>query len=143
MQTVEEPTTKILTSEAVRELLASCDYARAVAGGGLPPHPKAKLIRGVRRVFCFHPIRLSEHKADIELLLRELAAEFLEGGGTVPTMCFDRHGEQWGEEVDAEVLCALAIATEQGEWVLPRERWSELSHGPYVVFLQPKPEPAS
>jgi hypothetical protein len=75
---------------------------------------------------------------EIKALLSELDPKFFRsvgGGGSVIDMPVDRYNRQWGEQIDADALCALAFAAGLGEYCMPREVWSVLPGGmPYVVF---------
>lgn len=102
------------------------------------PTDSAVIGKGVVRDFGFHPERLANHKAEIAEMCNELPDTFQKksgGGWSFLNLCMDKHGTQWGEHANCEQLVALAIASGQGSYPLPREMWQVLPGGmPYVAF---------
>jgi hypothetical protein len=102
------------------------------------PPENAIIVEGITRKFCFHPERLSKKKEEVKEILREIPPEFHEntgGGYMFQKLCMDKNNRQWGEHVDMELLCCLAIGLNLGKWVFPREIWKVLPGGlPYVCF---------
>jgi len=106
-----------------------------IDGSNTPPEG-AVLVEGIVSKFGFHPERLATHKDQISDLIKLMPEEFSKGGGwSFLNLCMDKDGNQWGEHRNMEQLVALAIATEQGKYVMPREMWSVLPGGmPYIAF---------
>lgn len=121
--------------ERIDDVIADCLYRPEEVPERIPP-VDAVIIKGVVREFAFHPTRLASHKADIALLCDELPSEFHKSGGggwTFLNLCMDKHGNQWGEQISGEALVVLAIATDQGGFLLSRDMWCILPGGvPYV-----------
>jgi hypothetical protein len=47
----------------------------------------------------------------------------------------DKHGNHWGEHINMNELCVLAIGLKLGNWCLPREMWTAFPGGmPYIGF---------
>lgn len=87
----------------------------------------------------FHPERLTGNSEVIKGLIREIVQEpFYKGAGggyTFAELPFDREGEQWGEQRDAEQLFLLAQALKLAAFCAPRAWWGMLPYGlPYIVF---------
>jgi hypothetical protein len=121
----------------VETVLKDCLYKDGEFEGDTPP-ADAVIAEGVISKFAFHPDRLASHKADIAALCNELPDAFqLKGGGgwTFLNLCQTKDGELWGEHRNCEQLVALAVASGQGGYPMPREMWNVLPGGmPYVYF---------
>jgi len=102
------------------------------------PPEGAVLVEGIVSNFGFHPERLVTHKDEIADLIALMPENFHQnsgGGWSFLNLCMDKDGNQWGEHRNMEQLVTLAIATNQGKYVMPREMWSVLPGGmPYIVF---------
>jgi len=96
----------------------------------------AVIVKGIVRTFAFHPARLTLNKANITEMISEMNSTFHKSGGggwTFLNMCVDKNDQQWGEQSNCEALLCLAIGTEQGGYLLPREMWSSLPGSvPYI-----------
>lgn len=130
-----------LTVTALQEILKHCLFEEdeCPRENGEVQIPKdAVLVDGIVNKYAFHPGRIEEKRAAIQALLAETPDEFhtAKGGGmSFLRLCMDRHGNHWGEHVNMEGLIALAIATNQGRYCLPREYWQRLPGSvPYVMF---------
>ena len=99
-------------------------------------------VQGIMNQFGFHPGRLEEHREEIVSMLEELPDQFREelgGGWSFLKACMDRHGEQWGNHPDMELLFVLGIGIGRVRCVLPREQWNLFPGGmPYYVFTMKK-----
>ena len=102
------------------------------------PPANAILVEGIINKFGFHPERLESHKDEITDLINLMPDNFQKskgGGWSFLNLCMDKDNNQWGEHINMEQLVALAIATNQGKFAMPREMWNILPGGmPYVVF---------
>jgi len=68
---------------------------------------------GLMAQFAFSPERLESHRDEVYALLCELPDTFQQhtgGGQTFLEACFDKHGEQWGEQIYADQLFTLGTA---------------------------------
>lgn len=124
-----------LTSKAVNELMNDCLFTTAEINNGTPDN--AVIVKGVIKLFGFHPGRLETHKAEIAELLAELPDNFQANGGggwSFLNACMDKDGNHWGEHTDIEALIALGIATNQAKYLLSRDIWESMPGGvPYFV----------
>jgi hypothetical protein len=121
----------------VEAILTDCLYRDDEIDGSTAP-ADAVIAQGVISTFAFHPGRLGSHKADIAALCNELPDDFQKskgGGWSFLNLCVKKSGEHWGEHRNCEQLVALAIASKQGSYPMPREMWSMLPGSmPYVQF---------
>jgi hypothetical protein len=96
----------------------------------------AVIVKGILHDYAFHPQRVAGHRADIAALCDELAPQFHKshgGGWSFLNLCVDKYGDQWGDHINCEALLCLAMATQQGGYLMPRDMWSALPGGlPYV-----------
>lgn len=93
---------------------------------------------GIVTNYGFEPGRLQTHTEEITALLHELPVEFMSkkngggGGWSFLNGCMDRHGNQWGEQMNVEQLFCLGLAIGKVECLMPREMWAILPGGmPY------------
>ena len=99
---------------------------------------KHVLAGGITRSVGFHPERLNEHRAEIEIMLNELPDDFKASGGggmSFLNACNDKHGNQWtGMHQRMEQLFQLGVGVGKAELLSPREMWSVLPGGmPYYI----------
>lgn len=94
--------------------------------------------KGIVRTFGFHGERLKSHDEEVKDLLRNLDGNFMKsngGGWSFLNMPFDKFGNQWGEQIDAETLLAIGNALGYVDFCLPKEMWGALPGGvPYIVI---------
>lgn len=124
--------------DEVKTILRSVLYNAEESKDGAPP-ADAVLVSGVVRDYGFHPQRLAASKPKVKALIDQLDPNFFigsaGGGGSFLYLPFDKNGEQWGEQIDAEELLALAMGLGMAEYLLPRNFWVVLPGGvPYVCF---------
>ncbi len=90
-------------------------------------------IEGLVHAFSLHRGRLEAKRKTIEELLRELPEEFRvgsgSGGASFLAACNDRHGHQWGEHFDMEMLFVLGMGIDKAILVASREHWHLLPSG--------------
>ena len=98
----------------------------------------ALVVTGLVTKFGFNPEKIQQHKATIKALLDQMPLPFhpasVGGGGgyTFLNLPFTRDGEQWGEQIDADSLLCLGIATGMAKILVPRELWDAFPGGvPY------------
>lgn len=124
-------------AERVEKVLLDCLFKDEEIQDGKPP-ADAVIAEGVISKYAFHPQRLAAHKDDIAELCNELPDDFQKskgGGWSFLNLCQTKDGVQWGEHRNCEQLVALAVATGQGSYPMPREMWSILPGSmPYVQF---------
>ncbi len=121
----------------VEEILRDSLYRPEEVTGNAAP-AEAVTAEGVMAKFAFHPGRLESHKAEIAEICNQLPDEFQEskgGGWSFLNLCMTKDGQQWGEHRNCDQLVALAIASKQGSFLLPRDLWTSLPGSmPYVQF---------
>lgn len=126
-----------LTPENVHRVFLECLHTKEEIEKGVPKDGEFIGVHGLTMNIGFHPERISKNKKHIGDMLAELPPAFMKdigGGWTFLYMCEDKDGEQWtGDHRIMEELVLLGLATEQAEFVLPRETWSALPGGvPYI-----------
>lgn len=98
-------------------------------------------VKGVVRNFVFATDRIDASKDDVISMLGQLPDDFMAGkggGSSMMAMPFDRYGNQWGEQIDAEVLYVLGAALGLCTMPLPRAMWSTFPGGmPYITVTLP------
>lgn len=94
------------------------------------------IVSGVNQTIQFSVEYLEHHKDEIRKFVDLLPLEFSEGGGwSFMNMVVDRNENQWGEQIDADNLLVLALATDMAQFLIPEEMWGILPGGmPYVVL---------
>lgn len=107
----------------------------------------AVVAEGIMHKIGFNPDRLSQHKAEIRLLLEELPAVFQEktgGGMSFLNACVDKHGNQWtGMHQTMDQLFTLGLATGDVICLFPRDVWPALPGGvPYYMVRAVEDQPA-
>lgn len=132
------------TAQIVGGIFRAClftDLEVSIAGG----KPVHVVGPGITSTVGFHPERLQAYTAHIAQTLRRMNHQFFQdsgGGWSFLNLCLDKDFHQWGEHINCEQLCQLAIASGMGSWCMPRELWSDLPGGmPYVVFTIPYTQP--
>ena len=138
-----------LSAETVENLVRFCLFSdagvkgRGRAKAGSPDVPEgAVIVRGITMNVGFHPVRLEAKRAEVAALLGELPHQFREdegggGGWSFLNACEDRHGNQWGEHRDVEMLFLLGEALGLARPSISREAWPSLPGGmPYYVVTE-------
>lgn len=96
------------------------------------------IVQGISHTGYYIKEKLEEHRAEIEELLDQLPSNFKKssgGGWSFLNACMDKEENQWGEQIDVELLMMLGIAIGKVEYCLPREMWRMLPGGvPYFVI---------
>ena len=137
-----------LTTTSVEEMMKKClsdikidDIPIDVRNNEDAIIDKVHLVMGISHtLYCFDIDELQKHEGEIFEALKELPHEFMqssgEGGWSFLNSCIDRHGRQWGEHQDADMLIALGRAIGKAKWLFRREYWSRLPGGmPYLIVL--------
>lgn len=95
-------------------------------------------VEAIVNSFAFDAAKIARNRVRIRGVLSVMHSNFHKhqgGGWSFLQLPMDADGIQWGEQVDAERLTALAIAAGMGKFTLPRDMWNVLPGGmPYVVF---------
>jgi hypothetical protein len=124
-------------AEKLDKIVRDSLYRESEVPDGKPP-ADAVIVDGIRGKMGFHPQRLESHRAEVVEILREMSPQFFKGSGdgwTFLQLPADKHGNQWGEQRDANNLMVLAFGMGLGRLCLPREMWSTLPGAmPYVMF---------
>jgi hypothetical protein len=80
-------------------------------------------------------------------MLAELPDNFHEkkgGGWTFLNGCMDRHGNQWGEQINVDELVMLGQGLGLAKYQLPREMWSVFPGGmPYFSVVVEAAQPTA
>lgn len=116
----------------VRDLMIEC------LANDPPGKAAITRIEAVVHTFVFDSASIERNSGRIKALLSVMHSNFHKqhgGGWSFLQLPMDADGIQWGEQVDAEALVALAIAAGMGQFSLPRGMWNALPGGvPYVMF---------
>ena len=124
-------------SKKVRDILLDCLVQKnePIKIDSVPKEPVI-IVEGIVDNYAFHPERLAAHKQEIADIIAEMNPVFHKssgGGWTFLNLCMDKNDVQWGEQINCQELVALAIATEQGGYCLPKKMWDALPGSvPYV-----------
>jgi hypothetical protein len=118
---------------AIHDLFVGCLFREG------EPTDGAVMVDGITAKFGFHPERVAEAREPLRRAADAIVTDGFRktggGGMSFLSLCETRDGEQWGEHVNCQELCCLAIATGLASWCMPRELWGILPGGmPYVVF---------
>jgi len=127
----------MISVKSIEEMLMDSLYTSAEVKDGDPPD--AILVEGITSRFGLHPGRLESHRAEVREFVLQLDKRFFPaagGGYTFLHLPFDKHGNQWGEQKDAERLMVLAMGLGMSKYLLPRDLWPSLPGGaPYIMFV--------
>jgi hypothetical protein len=127
-------------AQRVNAIFIDCLFTEAELASlepGVPPEG-AIVVDSFLGSFGLHSGRVAAHKDEIRECLAGLPSQFYQGGGggwSTLNLCMDENDIQWGEHVNVQELCVLAIAAGFGRWLMPRSMWSVFPAAmPYVVF---------
>lgn len=99
-------------------------------------------VDGLRTDFAFHPERLESHRAEVADMLAQVPEPFFTnkgGGWSFLNLCTRADDVLWGEHINVEQLCVLAIGLGLGQWLVPKEMWNLMPGGmPYIAFTLPE-----
>ncbi len=131
-----------LTTANVQAVFEACMYSEVeIMDGGYGPDklpPDCLQAHGIMNNVIFNPVRTFDHRPVIWELLSQLSDDFrkeLGGGMSFLQMPFDRDGNQWGEQINAEQLFLVGQAAGLAALCMPREFWSLFPGGmPYIVI---------
>lgn len=125
----------MIDANIVRAIFSDCLFKE---GEDTSNHIPAE---GVVRSVSFHPQRLESHREEVRELIKQLPIEFMPehmGGGdgyTFLNLPFDKDGNQWGEQINAEQLFQLANGLNMASFLMPRQFWPMMPGGvPYISF---------
>lgn len=120
-----------LTQERVDALMHACLFTEG------EDTSTQIVIEGIYRTFGLDPIRVFSHREEILELLAQLPERFGKTGGgwSFMQMPFNRDMQQWGEQLDAEVLMCLGMAIKQVHYLAPRQLWDMLPGGMPYLFV--------
>ena len=124
-----------LNARKIRELTESCFFDEAdIPPGGQPSKEYWAMGEGVVKNFVFDKRKIEEHREEIKEYLSQLPDEFFEETGSCfIQMPFDKGGNQWGEQIHAEMLMALGRAAGY-IWYTPRMMWPFSFGVPMVII---------
>jgi hypothetical protein len=99
-------------------------------------------VEATMKRFGFHPERLESHRTEVIEMLQQLDDAFMDDGGmgmSLMNMVADKEGNQWGEQMSADHLFALAKGLDLAEFTMPREMWKMLPGSmPYITIKRSK-----
>lgn len=128
----------MINYEQVRNIMCDCLFAEMPADD-----TKCIGIPSVTRLFALNPSKVELHRSEIFTILRELPLEFWDqksggkDGYTFMSLPFDRDGNQWGEQVNADELMTLGLATGYMRYMFPIEMWTMLpGKVPYLIISE-------
>lgn len=127
-----------LTTAIVRNIFLDCLIWEMT-----PDTAEVVIVEGLTKKVVFSVEKVKSHSDTIYALLNELPETFFDGRGggwSFLNMAQDKNGNQWGEQINAQELMLLGIASGYMNYLLPRDVWFLLPGGvPYVVvFDEPK-----
>lgn len=137
----------LIDSNAVHKAMLHVLYREAeTADGGYTPDnppPGCVVVEGLTMTFGFHPERLQEVRAKVEVWLAALPVNFMHTseskGWTFLNACVDRNEVQWGEQMNVQELMCLGVGLGLVEYGLPRDFWKHLPGGvPYFTVRDDK-----
>lgn len=99
----------------------------------------AVIVTGVMHTITMSRTKLEQYRSDIKSILDQMDPTFHKSGGggwSFLNLCVAKNGKQWtGMHRTMDELVVLAIATEMGDFLMPRDMWNVLPGGmPYIVF---------
>lgn len=113
------------------------DVAGSYGEGSLEKIGDDNVIQGVMkdRYFTVNLDKLDTYREEIKKMLLELNPDFSQGW-TFVQLPFDRNGNQWGEQHNAEELMVLGMALGYISFTFPNDIWKGLpGRMPYVTIM--------
>ncbi len=125
-----------LTAENVSKVFFGCMYdEKLVASGDVPTG--AIVVEGIRSTIVFDPAKVKLNKVDIKDLLTQISDDFSSkeaGGASFLNLPTRKDGELWGEQMNAEQLMLLGMASGYMRYLIPTDGWPSLPGGmPYLI----------
>lgn len=128
-----------LSHDNIEKIFADCFFKQEE----LPENPTkdnmpegAITVEGTRGTLVFHGERTESHREEVKELLSQLDDNFMKekgGGWSFLQMPFNKNGEQYGEQMTADMLYCVAAALGYAKFALPREMWLALPGSmPYI-----------
>ena len=121
----------MIDAKEVRNIFEDCLFKDGES------HDQYIVIEGITMTIGFHPGRVDQHADDIKNILDNLSDQFKESGGggyTFLEMPFDKDGNQWGDQPNAQELYILGYAAGWCDYLMPRYMWAAFPGGvPYIV----------
>ena len=101
-------------------------------------------VEGLTTNFVLNPEKVDSYADEIKAMLDQLDDQFkvsIGGGFSFLSMTFVKNNIQWGEQLNAQELMVLGLATGYMHYLLPREAWPVLPRGvPYLVIFDERQE---
>lgn len=97
-------------------------------------------VYAITNVFCLDPEKVEKHRAEIYSLMEELPNEFWEepigqGGFSFIRLPSTKENEQWGEQMNAQELMVLGLASGYMQYLFGPKLWKFLPGAvPFVVI---------
>lgn len=125
----------MINAKRIHEILTDCMF-----NDNYTDDSKCIAVQGITSVFGFKPEKIDEHKNEIYSFLEELPVSFWESpigddGYSFLQMPFDKNDQHWGEQINAQELLVLGLATGYAQYLFSKPIWKALPGGvPYVVL---------
>ena len=126
----------MISAQRLREIFNDC-----LLGNTNPTTEAVILINGVNGTFGLDPEKVDIHLDEIKEMLDQLPSQFREAseggsdGYSFMALPFDSTGAQWGEQINANELMVLGLATGYMQYLFSAEFWSALPGSvPYVLI---------
>lgn len=95
-------------------------------------------VYGCQGKFGFNPDKIEDNQSEIHKILQNLQEEFFEtkgGGYSFLNLPFDKNGDQWGEQISADRLMLLGLASGWMQYLFDQKMWTALpGRVPYVMI---------
>ncbi|MCK1999804.1 hypothetical protein MZM54_00220 [[Brevibacterium] frigoritolerans] len=123
---------KMIIANEVEKVFFDCQYREEELTNGKVPD-NAIVVDGIIHKFGFNPNRVKTNKEEIKHFMNELPETFKEGWSFL-NICFDKNGNQWGDDRIGEQLVVLGLAAGYMEYPAPKEMWPMLPGSvPYII----------
>lgn len=124
----------LISAERIHEIFHDCLFREG------EPHEVFLPARGLTMNVGLHPQRTESYADEIHSILLNLPDEFQEksgGGYTFMNMVLDKDGNHCMEQMTAQELLMLGLATGWACTPMPRELWAVLPGGvPYIMVYE-------
>ena len=131
-----------INAKRIREILSGCFFSKTPNIGS-----KAIYVEGIMNKFVFDPEKVLKFEGEVIAMLDELdenIREDSEGKGvSLIVIPVDKHGNQWGEQRNADELMVPGMAIGRIKYLMEnRIFWRIMPGGvPYYVYTTEKFEP--
>ena len=123
-----------MTAKEIQDMIKDCLFTEEEVKNNPPKEGEFVAVDGIVSKLGFHPERLKSKIPRLKEIIQELNPTFFEGWSFL-NLPFDKDGNQWGEQRDAESLLMMCIGNGLAKFLLSRDMWDALPGGmPYIIF---------